>query len=1077
MNRYRTMVAVLGMLLMLSAVMAFGQTSNGTISGTVTDPTNAVVANATVTAKSTLTGETHQTTTNASGAYRFEVVSPGVYAVSVAVKGFATKTIRDIDVRASVVTPVNVEMTVGSTSETVEVQAAAAQIQTENGELSHTINESEVSKLPISSLNAYALAATLPGVTTVSDGIDYTNGTSFAVNGTRPRSNNFLIEGQDNNDAGIHGQGLQPNNLDAIKEVSVMTNSYAAEYGAGGGSVSNLIFKSGSNQFHGAAWELHRSSALDANDHQNNYYGDPKPPSHENIFGFDIGGPIKKDKLFGFFSYQWDKYRASSQGDPLTLPTAAGVATLQSLLPNPRIQNYLNAIGSLRGDPAVENSIIALGGGRPSVEFGRYVRSGIPANSESPEMDIKGDYLITKNDTLNLRLIKNSFSTPYDLGNFPDRLPAFDSQQSGDAYNAGISYTHIFNSNIINELRVSYGRIGFTFALRPDTLSNPLAMGPTVSIDGITGYGIYPGTLPQGRFHNTYQYQDGLSWSRGSHFFKFGFDYADIRVRDEVPFNWNGTVSYGASPSAGYTGLANYIDDFAGSSGNAVAHTFGSNVVHPRFHNQAYYFQDTWKLRSNFTLSYGVRYENQGSPSNVLAYPSLSINDPSPTNFPTRIEQKSDNNNFGPRVSFAYTPHFWQGLFGENKTVVRAGYGVFYDGVFTNIIDNSSSSSPNAIARSFTSPKAARGTAAWSTVFAGLTPVVLPSNSQTTIANNLVNPLIQQWNVNLERELGSGFILTTGYVGTRGERLFGQNQLNPTVDGGPRVYPTRGSIVVRDNSGDSIYHAFNANLERSFRRGIQFRAAYTWSKTIDNVSEVFTSSGNANYSSYPVTQFPSQVNGNRGDRGLSAFDRRHRLAITYIYDTPKWKAEGAMKAIAYLANNWELSGSTVFQSGAPANLETGYDTNGDGISNDRPSLGNPNAPMTSWAWDGAWNGEPGVLCDGPTWWATPDCPHVSASSVHWIVPADGNGNIGRNIIRTPGSQTWSFSVLRKIKISERHSLEFRTELFNPFNHANTEIPNVTLISGSPLVGTQTLFDLAPTAQGNRSIRMWLRYSF
>ena len=1080
-------------LLVLCAVTAVAQTSNGTIAGVVTDPSNAVVLNAKVVAKSTLTGELREGTTNANGAYRLESLGPGLYTVTISAKGFSTTTIQNVEVKATVVTPLNAEIKLGGTSETIEVEAAAQQIQTENGELSHTISEAEVDKLPIASLNPYSLATTMPGVLTVSGGTSaMTNGTAFSVNGNRPRANNFLIEGQDNNDAGIHGQGLQPGNLDAVKEVSILTNSYSAEFGNGGGSVSNLIFKSGTNQFHGSAWDLLQNSSLNANDHYNNYYARQieKDKFRENTFGFSLGGPIKKDKLFIYGSYQWDKYRAGATGSTLTLPTPAGYAALQALLPNPRIQQYLTAIGSMRGDPNNTPNSIDLGNGRGTAQFANTNRTGIAANSDAPEYDLKGDYLITKNDTLNLRYIHNKYSTPYDLGNFPDRLPGFDTNQDGAAHNAGLTYTKVFTPTIVNELRASYGRIGFTFALRPDTLSNPLAMGPTVSISGITGWGIYPGTVPQGRFHNTYQLQDALSWSKGNHLFKFGFDYADIRVVDTIPFNWNGTLTYGASTARGttpaYTGLANFIDDFGGDASNGAARTFGSNILHAYFKKQAYYFQDTWKMRPNFTLSAGVRYEYEGSPANILPYPAIDVNNVNPANFPNRVPQKADTNNFAPRVSFAYTPDFWKGMFGDNKTVIRAGYGMFYDGMFTNILDNNASSSPIVVSPAVTSALSTanpRGRAAWSSAFANLSTATNPLNSQTTIRNDLILPLIHQWNLDIQRDLPGQFVLTTGYVGTRGTHLYGQNMYNPNnpLTPGLRIIPTRGAILVRDNSGDSIYHALNVKLDRQFRHGFLFRTSYTWSKNIDDVSEVFTS---GNFSAYPMIQNP----GTRAiDRGLSAYDRRNRLVFSYVYDIPKWNAEGALKGLAYVVNNWEFSGTTTFQSGSPANVQTGYDTNRDGITNDRPALGNPQAPLTSWAWDGSWDGQPGILCDGPKWWVGP-CVPVSASSVHWIVPPSGtNSTLGRNNMTTPGFSVWNFSAMRTIKITERHQIEFRSELFNIFNHGNSGMPNTTLISGTPMSykastntftqGTWTLFDLGRSVSGNRSIRFWLKYQF
>ena len=1115
MNRTHTAIALI-VLLLCGAFSAFAQTSNGTIAGVITDVSGAAVVNAKVTATSLQNGDVRTATTNSVGAYRFESLLPGAYTLEATAQSFATTKTASVQVNASVITSINLQLKPGKNTETVEVSAQAEQLQTESGEISSTISTTEISKLPLNGLNPYALAATLPGVITGA-ATNFTNGTSFTVNGARARANNFLIEGQDNNDAGIAGQGLQPINLDAVQEVSVMTNSYSAEFGHGGGSVSNLIYKSGTNQFHGAAWELHSNSALDANSHYNNAQTPviQKSKYHENIFGFDLGGPIKKDKLFFFTSYQWDKYRSAENGNQLYAPTAAGVAALQqiaasgSAFQKAQINALLNAYGSFRGVNTSGLSPIAItndpitNAARPSVQYGWAVRN-IPATYESPEFDAKGDYLLTQNDTLNFRYIKSNFTAPYDVWNWGGQFQGFDAQQSGASHNAGITYTHVFNPKIVNELRMSYGRIGFTFDWRADTFANPLVANgtlPAICISSLTCIGP-PSGGPQGRFHNTYQLQDSISWNVGNHSFKFGFDIADIRVADQVPVNWFGTINYssskvGTNPTV--TGLANYIDGFSGTG--TATKTFGSRFVHAPLKSQNYFGQDTWKLRPNFTLTYGLRWEyNAPSAANQMAYPAIDIANPFPSNYPQRIEQQGDKNNFSPRLSFAYSPRFWTKFFGQDKTVIRAGAGVYYDGIFTNILDNNQSGAPNTVpatvgyAVNTTTPRGGSNYT-WATVSPLLNPVLNPFAGVTSIPYNIKNPRTYQWNLNVQRELPGAFLAQLGYVGTRGTRLYGQDQLNPLdpnklcTGNGCRLNATRGSVLVRDNSGDSYYHAMQGELDRRMTKGLMFRAAYTWSKTIDTGSEIFTT---GNFSSYSVVQ---GVPHGTYDRGLSAQDRRQRLALSYVYDVPSWKnLPGFADRIV---NGWELAGTTAFQTGAPGNVEYGYDWNWDGISNDRPALSNPKAPIDTWAVL-----DSGVLYDGACWWyaaGTDPCynSHPAASSVHWIAgqiftPYNSTTNkpAARNSFTTPGRQDWTFSITKTVKITESHRIEFRTELFNPFNHANTGVPNVTLIGGvtksqyytppAPVGAPppHNLFgDLSQTISGSRSIRMWLKYAF
>ena len=1066
--------------LLLGACAALGQSTNGTIAGVVTDPSGAAITNATVTVKSVQTGDSRTIQTNNVGAYRVEAVLPGTYTITVTAPNFSQTTINGVSVSGSVTTSINASLKIGA-AETVEVNASAEQLQTESGELSHTIAETEVHNLPISNLNPYSLATTLPGVTTVSIS-NFTNGTSFAVNGLRPRSNNFLIEGQDNNDAGIQGQGLQPGNLDAVKELSVLTNAYAAEFGHGGGSVSNMIFKSGTNNFHGAGWDLLENSSLNARDKGDILRGTPKAKSRENIYGFDFGGPIKKDKLFFFTSYQWDAFRSTANGSTLTVPSAAGYNTLAGLTQTPTLAAYLKALGSIRATSALRP--LTMGGAFPNVEIGSVQRTGIANLYNAPEFDAKGDYLVTPNDTIGLRYIRNSFTTPYDLGNFPSQLPGYDTDQAGASHNAGITYSHVFTPTLVNEARLSYGRIGFSFLPRPESLANQQAQGPIVSISNLTGFGI-PSNVPQGRFHNTYQYQDAVSWTKGTHSMKFGVDVADIRVRDAIPFNFFGTLGF--ADGGGYAGLANMIDNFGGTSSSATI-TFGNPVVHTSILSRNFYAQDAWKLKSNLTITYGLRYEYQGTPANVLQYPAIDSKNVFDPSYPEVVKQKPDYGNWGPRLGLAYSPKFWDSIFGDGKTVLRAGAGVFYDGIFTNILDNNAAASPNAIAASKTSSVTAanpRGTPNWTGAFSALSPVFSPFATQTTIMNNLVAPRTYQWNADIQRELPWKFMLSTAYVGTRGTKLYGQDFLNPINPAtGGFTNTSRGQIVVRDNSGDSEYHGLDVSLDRTTSNGLYWRTSYTFSRALDDVSEIFTS-GNA--SAYPMIQ--SNLLNHRGavDWGLSAFNRSQRLTFLYDYKLPKLKMDGNafLSDVSTVLNGWEISGTTALQTGAPVNIEDGLDVNGDGISNDRPDLGNVNAPLTSYARDSSTLSlAAGQLCWGPTsskgkCAVNPNTGQaVQASDVHWIIPALGsNGNVGRNSYILPGSATWNMGLGRSFPLSEQHAIQFRAEAFNVFNHGTTGTPGSTLIGGIVSSGTSTFLNSPLNVQGNRTLRFWFKYAF
>ena len=901
------------------------QTSYGTVGGAVTDSTGAAIPGAQVVVLNNNTGESHTLQTNGKGAFLVEAVGVGPYTVTVTAANFSKTILQNIQVNASVLTSANAILKMGTASDVVEVSSSRELLQTESGEVSTTLSSREISELPVNSLNAYALATTLPGITTVTT-VSLTNGTSFSAAGSRPRDNNFLIEGQDNNDAGIAGQGLQPENQEALDSVTFLVSGAQAEFGRGGGVVSNLIYKSGTNAFHGAVWDRLLNSSLNATNHQTTFNGGVKTKFRENIYGYRFGGPILHDRLFFFVSQQFDHYRSSSVLSILTVPTNAGYAVLNAQKTNPQIAKLVQAYGGLVGaDPAgsgtptagkfpAQSKSLALGADpvtgldRGSVQFGGVQRIlGAPTNSN--EFVTKVDYQINSKDKLQARFVRSPFAEPYDTGNGPAQLPLFDSQQTGTSYNAGLVENHIFSAHILNELRLSYGRIGFTFALRPDTLSNPL-LGPTVSITGITGFGILT-NLPQGRFHNTFQLQDALTISKGSHSVKVGFDVAQVRVRDQVPFVFYGSQSY--VQSTNYTSLGNYADDYSGNNGAntaSLSKNFGSPIARPTLNNQAYYAEDHWKITPKLAVDLGLRYEYYGAPYNYLGYPAIDPNNlacfPTTSIVSCRVPVKPNYHNFAPRVGFAQT------IGNDDKTVVRGAFGIFYDSTFTNVADNLQASAPNAASPIVYNSTATRGTPAWSQQFATLSTTPLPTNSVTSVVPNYLNPITYEYNLSIERALPAQMTLTAGYIGRRFEHLYGLDYLNPFVPGSSTraIAPGRGAIAVHDNSGDGNYNGGTMELTRKFHQGAFMRVSYTYGKAMDDVSEEYTS---GNYSAYP--QVESALGGRRGsDYGPSAFDHRQRAVLSIVYPLPTYHATGYMKALAYAYNGFQVSGIIGFQS-------------------------------------------------------------------------------------------------------------------------------------------------------------------
>jgi hypothetical protein len=1110
-------------LALLSAVSSFSQTTLGVIAGSVTDTSGAVVVDATVAVQRADGGEVKVVKTGPGGDYHLESLTPGTYVVKVSADRFSTKELSNISVSASVTTPVNVRLSVGTATETVTVDASIPQVQTETGQLDAVIPTAQIRDLPIVGGNPYSLAITLPGVSQPDQRDNFTNGAGFSVNGLRPRDNNFLIDGFDNNDYGIAGQALQPTNQEAVASVTVLQNSYAAEYGRGGGSVSNLTFKSGTNSIHGSVWEQYSGSALNATTAAEQASGLTSAPHQvNNLFGFTIGGPVIKNKLFLFGTSQWtrDIGAPNPQAATLTIPTASGVATLQQILAgNPNNINVQILLNSLGGLVAPTNLTSVLIGDEPgcigcSIDFGQITRTDSERGLSS-EWTVRGDYTASTNDTMFARYTNTYTSLTPDLFANLTALPTQDTFQHGPARNFGLMWAHTFTPTVLNEFRFSAQTISFYFDPLSKTLANPLAHVPGITFTssfggGTTALGGFEqSTWPQGRQHQTYQFQDAVSLIKGKHSIKVGADLAVILVQDEVPFNADGTALFGPGgdctingvvPKAGAnncTDLANYIDDFTGVTGSAnISKAFGNPRISVPTNQQAYYFQDSWKVRPNFTLDYGVRYEYQPpDASNVLAFPAINRNTLLTSDPNQRVPVQPYRNAWGPRLGFSYAPRFWQGLFGENKTVIRAGGGVFYDAFFTNISNNTAATFPNALgAEHFGGQVGGRGVASALSTIGTLTASSDPTALRDSVTSDLRNPRIYQWNVNIQRELPGRLIAQVAYVGTRGAGLWDNEQLNPVVPSGalftsgPRENDNFGSIVVRGNRGDSVYHGLQTEVTRNVG-GLSLRGSYTWSRSIDNASEVFANCGGA--SRWEDVKDPSS------DRGPSCFNHTNVAAFTWVYALPG-PSKGFLNAVL---GGWVTSGSIIFQSGAPETLFFGgLDVNGDGEGfNDRPSLINSKAPInvspscinnptcvTGIAFSDPLEFGPGLFDLEQLFFDPNVDPNlgfvllpVDPSQVKYAALAGTNGTIRRNSITLPGLQQYNLSILKNFKMpfAEGHQLQFRADFLNAFNHFNAGQNNIIgygdlLSPGLGVLGPKSL-----TLDGGRSIQVWMKYSF
>ena len=1087
------------------------QTSKGILAGVVHDPTGAALGKVSITVTNRDTGETRTVETRSDGAYRVDAISPGLYTIKAEASGFDLSTINDVDVKASVVTSYDITMIVGKVTTTVEVQANAATIDTENGALSGTIGSTELHNVPIFSLNPVELATTVPGVQLVQAGGN-SNGQNIEVNGLRPRDNNFLIDGQDINDNSIAGQAIQPNIPEIFSEVTVLTNSSSAEFGRGGGAIVNLVTRSGTNKFHGSAWELYSGSGLSAFNGQLRESKPlpvgaaiPKARTDTHRYGFTIGGPIIKQKLFAFGSSQWTRVYGKETPSRLTVPDAAGIAVLNSV-GGPRVTLLEQYLAGIVGVDPTTNGVTAPVtsqdlGARTSctpncvVTYGYYTRPAPSQQNTNTQWTYKVDFLPRQTDTFAFRYLHaRNLLTP-DFFNFPGSLPGLDTNQGGPSEQFGATYTHVFSPNLLNEFRASETRIDFRFNITPQATANPLFPLPTLTVGSLPSLGV-SSAIPQGRGHDIYQFQDTVAWTKGQHTVRIGADIGRLIVRDFIPFNSRGTIGYTATGST--STLANYIDDFTGASGS-VAITYGDNRVDAHVWQTGYFVQDDVKLTHDLTVNLGLRYEYDSNPENTLAFPGINVATVLTDPFNAVIKVKEDKNNLAPRFGFAYAPHSaGAGIFGNGKTVVRGGIGIFYDTVFTNITDNSQAASPNAVA-SLSQITTGRGTANASTAIASLPTTANPLNTVTSVDSKQVNPITYQYNLGVEQQLPANSKVSIFYVGTRGEKVFAQGQFNYFVNGA-RLNPARGSIAARGNYADSEYHSLQVDVDHNFQHGVFVRGAYTFGKALDDATDVFAAFDTNTV--YPANLAPGGIH---SEWGRSAFDHRHYLSMIYVFAIPGAHSGNAALngVLSAVTNHWTVSGTSQFQTGPASSAGiSNIDTNGDGQLNDRPRLGSATASIYTLGEDGTYvtattcsgvktTYSPGTLYDLT---AVQSCTKtgtgyvtayqaVAASAVHWII-APGSGNVGRNTIPSAGTMLNNVALEKDIPLSfvhrlEGHSLQLRVEAQDIANHNNV-LPYNTLVNnlvGSQVNGTPFVNKSYSRATDGRNLRFWAKYKF
>lgn len=801
---------------------AMAQATTGAIRGVVTDASGAVIPGADVTARNADTGVETKTTSNDEGIYNFPRLSPGRYVLIVEKQDFKRQEFQEVTVNIGQETTIDAALQAGQLTETVTVTAEGQELlQKENVQVSNSFEARKVSELPtnIAGGGIDTLALLTPGVVP-GLGFSNSNGAEFSVNGARARSNNFNIDGQDNNDLSVAGPGFFVDNPDIVGEFQIITNNFSAEYGRNQGAIVNIVTKSGTNEFHGSAFWFHRNRKhLDTMTNierrtDNNGLG-TADPLIRNVAGGTVGGPIIKERAFFFASYQkiWERQSASLLG---TAPTiiAADLPLLEGLpgfSTNPALQALRNLsafaitnVGSVFEREDRPRSTVVIGGRTFRTAFpGRFV--SFPLNA--PEFSARGDVKITDKHSIWYRHLWQESDSVNALANsagFTGDVPA-------TSWHTGGQFTSQLSNTAVNEFRFAVSELSVDFGGGCDVGSpgcipgtaDILSATPNISFTGLTSGGTSLQTiggatnLPQGRIVKNYQFADNFSKSFGQHQLKMG---ADIRrLTNEVPF------------------LPNVLGAFRFPNANALATnrpSFVNLAVGPldlayNETDQFYYFQDDWRVKDNLTLNLGLRYEFTGQPVNTVHEITVERESNAdeafwrqnlPLEARTFPKIPSDKNNFAPRIGFAWRPRFGDSflgrIFGEqDTTVISGGYSIAYDPAFHNILLNISTSAPLVFLFTTNNPATGAVTFPLPGLTGGDVQAFADTNglvqrnifdprlfNQTIVSSDFHSPYAEQWSLRVQREIARNNVLEVRYVGTHGVGLFQTTNGNPRID-------------------------------------------------------------------------------------------------------------------------------------------------------------------------------------------------------------------------------------------------------------------------------------------------------
>jgi hypothetical protein len=1033
------------------SVPAFSQVTSGNIAGNIYDPSGATIPNAAITALNNGTGALVTTHSTTAGDYRFDNLPVGSYTLTAAPTGFSRAQLTNVAVKLNATVTANFNLTVGKAATTVEVSDSAATIDTTTAQIQSTFEPKQLADLPSTSGASGVLNLSLLNAGVATSG-SVGAGTGPSVAGQRPRNNNFTVEGIDNNSGSVTGPLVYVPN-DAVAEFAVLQNQFSPDFGHSSGGQFNTIVKSGTNQFHGTLYEYVQNKNFDAADNLNAVDGTPLHPRFDNNrFGGAIGGPILKNKLFFFADYEYNPVGQAGSAGLIYAPTAAGYSIIQS---TPGInQTNLGILQKYLGTASTALPAASIGGypilstRAAGPEYNQSTITGTPipvgqisiatpsySNNEAGVASI--DYNMSDKDSLRGRFILNR-SGAIDTA---ASLPVFFTTEPNNNYLVAFSEYHNFSPTLINEFRFGYNRNSNSDPAGNFTFPG-LDQFPNLVINEL-GAQIGPDSnAPQFGYQNTYQLTDNVTWTKGAHTIKAGFD--GIRNISPQSFTQRARGDYE------YNYLSDYLFDF---TPDYIAQRSAGNPIY--WGNRwlfGGYLNDSWKVNPHLTVNLGVRYEYDTVPA-AEANQSLNAvaNAPGVLTFSAPTAQ---TNNVMPRIGIAYSPG------NSGKTSFRAGFGTNYDVLYDNL-------GLLTLPPQLSTTQDVTGNGGSNFLANGGLPATGPSSSFTAAqaraltsgyVPNVKRPESIQWNFGIEHEFAGNYVFESRYVGTRGLYLDVQEQLNRqpvvnasnalpvyfsmpsqatlnsltnTLSGLQSAYAAGGYIVPAYAAagftgvitsyqpyGSSIYHGWANQLTRRFSNGLQFIGSYTWSHAIDNsTADVF--------STYSTPRRPQNSQDLSADRSSSALDHRNRITIEAVYDLPYFKHSGWL--LKNLVGNWEFAPIYTYQTGTLYTVQSGVDSNLNGDSApDRaivnPNGGNPNIGSGTTALTNSAGQTVAYLVNNP-------------SALYVATPQGALATAGRNTGMLEPIDDIDLFVAKRFTYKEHTGIEFSARFFNVLNHS------------------------------------------